>query len=136
MQIDNELNRLFQQAVYANTNTKTSKQKNFLKKVIPFVVVSAVFFATGFATHHFITDNETISSANKMRIYSANKDVLFSKSEKKKFKELVQKLAEKENKHPNKIHQELRKQFNDKSYHHLTKELYEKIIIYLKGRIG
>ena len=136
MQIDYEINRLFQQAVCANTNINKNKPKSLLRKAIPFIVVSAIFFAIGFVTHLFLANNTPKYSGNKISNYSRTKDVLFSKSEKKKFKDLVQKLAQKENQHPNKIHQELRNQFNYKSYHYLTKDLYEKIVIYLKERIG
>ena len=99
-------------------------------------MVSAIFFAIGFGSHFLLSYNNTKPTHNKVRNYSVKKEVLFSKAEKKNFKNLVQKLAEKENKHPNKIHQELRDRFNYKSYHYLTKDLYEKITIYLIDRIG
>lgn len=50
-------------------------------------------------------------------------------------KKLVKLVADKEDKHPNKIHNELKKKLNYTSYRNISRDTYEKIKLILKIRL-
>lgn len=131
MQIEDEINHLFQQAVYANSN----KGKSFYKKFFPFILVAALFFIMGWGTHFLVLNKKESPIFKENTSLSTQTSPIFSKKDKRTFKKLVYQVAQKEKKHPNKIHQELRERFNYKSYHYLTKQLYQQIVPYLKERL-
>lgn len=89
----------------------------------------------GWGTHFLVLNKKESPAFKENTSLSTQTSPIFSKKDKRTFKKLVYQVAQKEKKHPNKIHQELRERFNYKSYHYLTKQLYQQIVPYLKERL-
>ncbi len=132
MNTEDEIKLLFQKATIANSNKKPFNYK----KIFLFSLVS-LFILSIFPSVDFYVYNHPLSSYK--HIYSKTKpafpEILISKHEKLIFKKLVRKIAQKENKHTNTIHAELRSRFNYRSYHQLNQQTYIKIKHYLTARL-
>ncbi len=128
MNIDNEINFLFQQATYANSNKKPIRYKSLFQKLGTGIII----FIAGFVLCFSFISNPSVSALNS---FNSVKEEYINTYEKKAYKNIVKQISIKENRHPNSIHAELRKKFNYRSYLYLTKEQYEKIYTYLKTRL-
>ncbi|MBO7245063.1 MAG: hypothetical protein J6V53_07300 [Alphaproteobacteria bacterium] len=127
MNIDNEINFLFKQATYANSNHKPFFYKNALSKFCLFLFI----FLAGFVISFIVIPSQSKSEYT----ISESSEEYISPVEKAAYKQIVKQISIKENRHPNSIHAELRKRFNYRSYLYLTKKQYDKIYKYLQARL-
>ncbi|MBQ8250852.1 MAG: hypothetical protein IJY92_02940 [Alphaproteobacteria bacterium] len=126
-----EINLLFQQAVIANSNKKPlNKVKLFsISTLAPFVI----FVLFSFPLYNQTKKAErALNETAQMVVY----DTTISNQEKIVLRKLVKQLAEKEHRHVNSIHAELRHRFNYRSYHHLDQRTYNKVKNYLSFRLS
>lgn len=132
MSTEDEIKLLFQKATIANSNKKPFNYKKTFLLSIVFLFILSIFPSTDFYVY-------THPLATYKHIYSKTKssftEIRISKQEKLTFKKLVRKIAQKENKHTNTIHAELRSRFNYRSYHQLNQQTYIKIKHYLTARL-
>lgn len=132
MSTDEEIRLLFQKANIANSNKKPFKCKKNILFAGVFTLILCSFFAVGSLFYNNYLPSNSYPHANTKQIIS---DVTISKQEKRTFKKLVRKIAQKENKHTNTIHAELRSRFNYRSYRYLNQQTYIKIKRYLITRL-
>ena len=132
MRVDDEINLLFQQAVVANSNKKPSDKRKMLFFVFLLLSIFISIFSFGIPLY-----NKTKSLEKNLVLFEQITafDAPISKEEKLVLKNLVKHLAEKEHKHYNRIHAELRGHFNYRSYHYLDQRTYIKVKNYLYTRL-
>lgn len=128
---NDEINLLFQQAVIANSNKKP------INKVKLFSIVSFMIFIM-LVLVSFPTYNQSKKAERSMKatVQRVAYDITISKQEKTVLRKMVKQLTEKEHRHVNSIHAELRHRFNYRSYHHLDQRTYNKVKDYLSFRLN
>lgn len=127
--IDQQIQNLFQQAAYANSNKKTKNYKMITIKIATIIFI----YMLGFFTNHFLEISFNIHKTPETKIEKKYEKISYQ--DKVLFRSLVKRVAKKENKHVNSIHSELRKIFNYRSYHQLDKETFQRVCDYLRKRL-
>lgn len=136
MYIDDEIKTLFQNAVPANNNLKKKQALRINKKRASYfitpLILSALLGTLSFVSEK--TPNFSLFSSKSDESNQAKQFITVKQSN--EIKHIVKKVALYEKKHPNSIHNELKRLFGYNSYKSVTYDIYLKILPYLKQRLN
>lgn len=137
MFIDDEIKALFQDAVPANNNLKKeSPCRSICKKIASYVIMPlllSIFLYTVSFTSDII--QHSVTSFSQDQSSNNNNPQFITVQQSDEIKQTVSKVAIRESKHPNTIHNELKRLFQYHSYRTITYDNYMKIMPHLKARL-
>lgn len=135
MYIDDEIKTILQNSLPANNNSPKKGNSHFKKKIKPYFITPLIL-STLLYSVSFVFEKNKSTSPLLQNISSTHQNTPFiTVKQGNEIKKIVGLIALYEKKHPNTVHNELKRLFGYHSYKTISYDTYLKVMPHLKKRL-